>query len=225
MDIKLAIFDFDGTLMDTRKPIVYAKQETMRRLGLEVMDEETCASTIGLTAKLGFQKTYPHLSDQMLDKCVESYRNIFEEQKEITPPELFPGVEETLEKLNQRNITCTIATSRNRKSLDYFLAKMNLSKYFSYTLSGNDTPVLKPNPDPVLKTLEDLHFATENAMVIGDMPMDIQMGKSAGVAACGVTYGNADRATLKASGADFIIDSMIQLVSLLDGTSTSTFTS
>ena len=44
MNIKLAIFDFDGTIMDTRKAIVLAKQETMRQMGLPVADEQTCAS-------------------------------------------------------------------------------------------------------------------------------------------------------------------------------------
>lgn len=216
MEIKLAVFDFDGTLMDTRKPIVFAKQETMRILGLEVKDEETCASTIGLSAKLGFQKTYPELDDAMLDKCVDLYRKIFEEQKEITPPELFPGVKETLDKLMERKICCTVATSRNRKSLDYFLEKMELSKYFTYTLSGNDTPLLKPNPDPVLKTLEDLHFAPEETLVVGDMPMDILMGKNANTFACGVTYGNASRQTLQESGADFIIDTFPQLLDVIE---------
>ena len=46
MDIKLIIFDFDGTLADTNKLIVACKQETMRRLGLEVMDEKICASQL-----------------------------------------------------------------------------------------------------------------------------------------------------------------------------------
>ena len=57
-NIKVAIFDFDGTLADTRAPIVMAKQDTMRDAGLPVADEEACAATIGLTAKAGFQKLF-----------------------------------------------------------------------------------------------------------------------------------------------------------------------
>ena len=56
MKKKLVIFDFDGTLADTRKAIVAAKQETMRRLGLPVLSEEECASSIGLTAPAGFRR-------------------------------------------------------------------------------------------------------------------------------------------------------------------------
>ena len=63
MKTKLLIFDFDGTIMDTRKPIVSAKQETARRMGLPVLDEETCAATIGYTAQVGFQKMYPDLDE------------------------------------------------------------------------------------------------------------------------------------------------------------------
>ena len=86
MNIKLLIFDFDGTIMDTRKTIVIAKQETMRRMGLAIADEQTCAETIGLSAKIGFKNIYPELSDEMLDLCVKNYREIFDDTKEKVPP-------------------------------------------------------------------------------------------------------------------------------------------
>ena len=113
MKIKLAIFDFDGTIADTRKAIIVAKQETMKKLGLRIADEEECASTIGLSSKSGFQKSYPELSEEMLDKCVVIYREFFEEKRLEYPPELFPGMVEVLEFLNEKGIVCTIATSRN----------------------------------------------------------------------------------------------------------------
>lgn len=215
MDIKLAIFDFDGTLMDTRKTIVNAKQETMRQLGLKFYDEDTCAGTIGLSAKIGFQKLYPKLSDELLEECVITYRKLFEEEKEKTPPTLFPYVHETLETLKKAKIETTIATSRNNSSLDEFLNKLGLEGYFSYWLGGDSTELLKPNPDPVLKTLNDLKYKPENAMVIGDMPVDIIMGKSAGVYTCGVTYGNSDRPRLFEAGADYVIDSLSELPAIL----------
>ena len=82
MDIKLAIFDFDGTIMDTREAIVLAKQETMRQMGLPVADEQACAGTIGLSGKIGFQKLFPELSDEMLELCMQNYRRAFDDIKE-----------------------------------------------------------------------------------------------------------------------------------------------
>ena len=212
MDIKLAIFDFDGTIMDTREAIVLAKQETMRQMGLPVADEQACAGTIGLSGKIGFQKLFPELSDEMLELCMQNYRRAFDDIKEKVPPTLFPGVIDTLDKLKEQGIMLTIATSRNGKSLREFLDQMKIAKYFSYLVAAEDTSLLKPNPEPVIKTLKDLSYSPEQALVIGDMPYDIQMGKSAGVYTCGVTYGNSDRNELREAGADFIIDSISELI-------------
>lgn len=215
MNIRLAIFDFDGTIADTRGAIVAAKQEMMRTLGLKVLDEAACASTIGLTAKLGFQQLYPTLSDEKLDECVTVYRQIFEEKKETIPPTIFPEVIDTLEWLKKQDILCTIATSRNTPSIHDFLKKLELTSYFPYVLGGNDTELLKPHPEPVLKTLADLSYSAKETLVIGDMPFDIQMGKSAGTYTCGVTYGNATRDQLATVGADYVIDRISQVKELI----------
>lgn len=110
MSIKLAIFDFDGTIADTRKAIVAAKQKTMRQMGLEVADERTCASTIGFSAKTGFEMIYPQLEEQKIDKCVTIYRQEFEQIRKLMPPEIFPDVKDVLERLNQTQVVTTIAS-------------------------------------------------------------------------------------------------------------------
>ncbi len=214
-NLKLLLFDFDGTLADTRQAIVLAKQEAMRRLGLTVLSEEACASTIGLTAKAGFLKLYPGMSDVQADECTALYRQLFEEYRLKVPPTLFDGVTETLQALQAQGKTLTIATARNKASLMEFLDILHLKEYFDYVLCGEDTQRLKPHPDAVLKTLEELHFAPEEALMIGDMTMDIEMGKRAGVYACGVTYGNGSREQLLAAGADVVIDSMQELLNVV----------
>ena len=216
MEIKAVIFDFDGTLADTKKAIVVAKQDTMRKFGLDVKDEEACAATIGLTARAGFEKLYPELDDEaLLDELVVAYRARFDELKKQMPPERFPGVDHVLAVLEERGIMRTIATARNKKSLFEFLADWNLEKAFPYVLAGEDTTRLKPHPDAVLKTLSDLSLSADQAIVVGDMPVDIAMGKSAGVLTCGVTYGNSCRADLEAAGADFVIDNIEELLEVL----------
>lgn len=68
---------------------------------------------------------------------------------------------------------------------------------------------------PVIKTLHDLGYAAEQTLVVGDMPVDIQMGKKAGVYTCGVTYGNSDRNKLIEAGADYVIDRISELFDIL----------
>ena len=88
MNIKLIIFDFDGTIMDTKKTIVVSKQETLRQMGLDVAEEQACADTIGMSAKIGFQKLCPELSDDMIDLCMKKYREIFDETNRLIDAEL-----------------------------------------------------------------------------------------------------------------------------------------
>ena len=215
MRIKFVLYDFDGTLADTRELIVAVKQETMQRLGLTVESEEVCASTIGLPLKESFIATYPSFSDDKINECVAAYRAVFNEMKNEKPPVLFPGVKKVLSEIKELNITQTIASSRNTDSLNDLLAKMDIAGYFPYVLGGSDTLLNKPHPEPVLKTLKDLSAAAEETLVVGDMPYDIEMGKRAGVYTCGVTYGNSDRGSLSAAGADIIIDNITELPDII----------
>ena len=90
-----------------------------------------------------------------------------------------------------------------------------MTEDFAVILCAEDTEKVKPNPDPVLKTLEALSISGDQALVVGDMPVDILMGKRAGAFACGVTYGNSNREELLSAGADFVIDSMEELLDIL----------
>ena len=169
-------------------------------------------SSFGLTAYDAFSRDYPELSSEEVEVLVKTYRAKFEELKTSMPPELFPWVDKVFSELKKRGIALTIATSRNRKSLLEFVGNWGMTDDFSVILCAEDTDKVKPEPEPVLKTLEALSIAPDQALVVGDMPVDILMGKRAGAFACGVTYGNSNREELLVSGADFVIDSMEELL-------------
>ena len=96
---KVIIFDFDGTLGDTRQNIVITLQRTMRDLNLELRDEATCAATIGLTLRDSFLSMYPDMSGADADRCVEYYRKIFYDSIEELTPRPFENVVSTLDRL------------------------------------------------------------------------------------------------------------------------------
>lgn len=214
-DIRLIIFDFDGTLGDTRHNIVLTLQETMRQAGLPVREESACAATIGLTLEDGFATLFPELSAEAVAACAASYRIIFEKNRKRMAPQAFPGVRETLSELHGRGIRMSIASSRSSRSLYELMEEMGLEGYIDYFVGAHDVTHPKPDPEPVLKTLKALDVHPENALVVGDMPVDILMGSNAGTHTCGVTYGNATRAQLSAAGAEVLIDSIAELPGLL----------
>ena len=212
--IKLIILDFDGTLGDTRANIVLTMRRTLVRLGYAVPDEDTIAATIGVPLEKGFEQMLPGISPDDVALCARTYREIFQECRKEMVPGLFPHVMETLAALKESGCVLTIASSRSYGSLKEFLREMGIAPYISYVLGANSVTHAKPHPEPVLKTMADMGFTADETLVVGDMPVDIQMGKGAGARTCAVTYGNASREELIAAGADYVIDDFSELTGI-----------
>ena len=215
-DIKLIIFDFDGTLADTKENIILTFQMTMKELGVEIKSRQECAATIGLTLEDAFKVLYPGMAAEKYVLLRDTYRRIFKENRKILVPGLFPEVMETLEELRRRGYLMSIASSRLSPSLHSFLEDMKIAHLFEYAVGGDNVEHPKPAPDAVLQILRHYNLSAEEAFVVGDMPFDINMATNAGVKSCGVTWGNADAAQLKESGANYIIDKMSQLLEILN---------
>ena len=215
MKIKLIIFDFDGTLGDTRANIIMTMQETMRVLGYPVAGEEAIAATIGLTLEDGFRELFPGLTERDILRCADVYRDLFEKNRRKMIPTLFPHVKETLNLLKERGYILSVASSRQSVSLRGFLHDMSVEDCISYILGADNVEKSKPDPEPVLTTLRELGIPAEESLVVGDMPVDIIMGLRAGAATCGVTYGNSSRDDLVEAGAGYIIEDISELPGLL----------
>ena len=215
-DIKLVIFDFDGTLADTKENIILTFQMTMKELGVEIKSRQECAATIGLTLEDAFKVLYPGMAAEKYILLRDTYRRIFKENRKILVPGLFPEVMETLEELRRMGYLMSIASSRQSPSLHSFLEDMKIAHLFEYAVGGDNVEHPKPAPDAVLQILRHYNLSAEEAFVVGDMPFDINMATNAGVKSCGVTWGNADAAQLKESGANYIIDKMSQLLEILN---------
>lgn len=215
-EIKLVIFDFDGTLADTKENIILTFQMTMKELGVEIKSRQECAATIGLTLEDAFKVLYPGMAAEKYILLRDTYRRIFKENRKILVPGLFPEVMETLEELRCRGYLMSIASSRQSPSLQSFLEDMKIAHLFEYAVGGDNVEHPKPAPDAVLQILRHYNLSAEEAFVVGDMPFDINMATNAGVKSCGVTWGNADAAQLRESGANYVIDKMSQLLEILN---------
>ena len=212
----LIIFDFDGTLGDTRRNIVTTMQMTIAELHLPNRSEEECAATIGLPLAGCFRTLFPDIEDELISRCAETYRRFFNENLKTIHPEAFPAVVETLSILHQKGFVLTIASSRSRNSLMELTRNLGIADYISYILGADDVKEAKPNPEPVLKTLADMHFDANETLVVGDMPVDILMGINAGAKTCGVTWGNGTKDELENAGANFIIDKIENILTIVE---------
>lgn len=212
--MKLIIFDFDGTLADTRELIVRTMQETITTLGLEARTDEECASMIGLPLKQAFMDLIP-MNDGTGNLCAETYRQLFYKNNAVYKVPTFPHVLDTLHLLSKKGYTMTIASSRSNRSLMEYVHDMGLKEIIPYVLGADDVTHAKPHPEPVLMTLQRFGCQTEDTIVVGDTRYDIEMGRNAGVQTCGVTYGNGTRQELEDAGANYLIDDFKTLVDIL----------
>ena len=213
-DIKLIIFDFDGTLADTYELIIKTNQAAMEAMDYPVRDEEAIRATIGLPLEAGIRALYPDLPEEALPQWCATYRRVFDVYKTQYLPVLFPEVKETLEWLRDKGFVLTVASSRQSVSLNAFLRDLGILPCFRYVLGADNVSRAKPDPEPVLKTLRDLGYLADETLVVGDMPVDILMGSRAGAGTVGVTYGNSNRAQLLEAGADFVLDHFSELQGL-----------
>lgn len=215
MQPELIIFDFDGTLADTTATILATYQGAIKEVGAAPRTDAECQATIGLPLKEGFMLLYPEFGEDEIDRCVNTYRKIFIANKSKLIPKLYPGVMDTLEEFHRRGYEMSVASSRSRWSLLEFCDDNKISHFFKLILGADDVTHAKPDPEPVLKTLEILKKKPEAAVVVGDMPVDIAMGRGAGCRTVGVTYGNSCREQLEAAGADKVIDAFPELEAIL----------
>ena len=199
------IFDFDGTLVDTAPLIITTMQATIKELKLGAKSDDECRSTIGLRLEDIPSVLWPDEPEKG-KHYASTYRRIFERLKRPLNVSCYPGVVETLRRLNEDGYRLAIASSRSHRSLDEYIHIFNMDDIFDDIVGGDDISHGKPAPDPVIAICSKLGWDTDNTMVVGDATVDIKMGKNAGTLTCGVTYGNQTGDLLKTANPDFIAD-------------------
>ncbi len=190
---KLAIFDWDGTMMLTTDAIVESIRYTCSFLGYPDPGIEKTRSAIGL----GRADTMRFLVPSCPKEKWEAFENFYRErylayEKEIS---LVSGMRELLDALRSHSVKLAIATGKSERGLNRVLTSNDLIGFFNATRVGAiKNP--KPNPEMILEILDELEVPKSDAVMIGDSKLDLQMALNAGVAAIGVSYGATSREDL-----------------------------
>ncbi|NTU46012.1 HAD family hydrolase [Candidatus Roizmanbacteria bacterium] len=203
------IFDFDGTLADTKTSILTTVKKTQEVMNLKSANETEIVKRIGLPLKTTFEELYG-LTSTELDTAITLYRSMYDEValKTVT---LFPEVYKTLQVFHNKGIKLTVASSKGKQSLVKLLENLEVSEMISYIAGEQDVENKKPAPDLVFHILKTIKDDSANTLVIGDTKYDIQMGRSAGCSTCGVTYGNGTKQELETASSTYVIDTFEKL--------------
>ncbi|GAA0308863.1 HAD-IA family hydrolase [Rhodovulum strictum] len=212
---RLALFDVDGTLVDSQSHIAGAMEAAFAAENLPAPRREAILSVVGLSLPLAIATLAPAQSEPARARMLDAYRETYFGLRvgtEASP--LFPGARAALDALaGAPGVVLGIATGKSRRGLEAILAAHGLSQLFDTLQHADDHPS-KPHPAMVLAALEETGVAPGAAVMIGDTKFDIEMGRAAGVRTLAVGWGYhpADRL----AGADARIDGFGALPAALD---------
>lgn len=184
--VRLIVFDWDGTLMDSETQIVHAVQAAIHDMQLEVRSIDQCRNIIGLGLREAVEALYPQRGETFQDSFVECYRHHWFANTQES--DLFPGSRETLALLKEAGFTLAIATGKGRTGLDRVLTDTGLDKLFAVTRCSDETRS-KPHPQMLHEILQETAIEAQHALMVGDTEYDLKMANEAGVAPIAVNYG------------------------------------
>jgi phosphoglycolate phosphatase len=201
----LIVFDWDGTLMDSEAKIVRCMQAAAVDTGIPDPGADAIRNIIGLGLNEAMLALFPDQTAARRTDLIERYRVHFLELDATDMP-LFPGVAQGLTQLVEQGYLLAIATGKARRGLNRVLDDTGMRHLFVSSRCA-DEAFSKPHPQMLEDILDATGIDTGRALMVGDTVYDMEMARSAKVAALAVSYGVHDRGRLLESGALACLDS------------------
>jgi phosphoglycolate phosphatase len=217
---RLAIFDCDGTLVDSGGPIAAALAETFELHGLQSLPLGVSRRVIGLSLVEAMAALLPDAEAHEHAMLAETYKGCFfraRSEGRVDEP-LFDGIAELLDALEARGWLLAVATGKSDRGLGHCLDCHGLASRF-ISLQTADRHPSKPHPSMVEAAMADAGASPDSTVVIGDTSFDMAMAVAAGASAVGVAWGYHDPEDLIAAGAVGVARIPGEVLGLLPGES------
>ena len=214
---RLAIFDCDGTLVDSQAPICLAMEQCFAGAGLVPPERSATRRIVGLSLVEAMRTLHPEGPDELHLRLAESYKACFGALREAGTVEepLFDGVAEILLALGKAGWLMGVATGKSDRGLGHLLDLHGLHPHFC-ALHTADRHPSKPHPSMIEACIADAGAAPETTAMIGDTSFDMEMARAAGVLAVGVAWGYHEAEELERAGADVVVEAPGELIRALE---------
>ena len=216
-DLRIALFDFDGTLIDSANTIIRLSRLACEMAGARVPSEDEVRANIGqglMIAALSYADGDDKLARSIFDTYRAQTRIELSAKDKVVDP-LFDGAEAALRELAEQGWLLGIVTNKGRHGLNALLDHYHLTSLFDVTLTADDVAV-KPAPDMALEALSRTGVDGARAVLIGDTLNDAHCAKNAQIGFVGVSWGYHDDAELTQAGAFHIASDFSDLVTILN---------
>lgn len=200
---RLVVFDWEGTLSDTLGQVLNCVANEARRLNYGELDEEVARNSVELGLVNAIKKVFPNLTILQYEHLINAVQqSLMSRHSDVY---LIPGAQEIVQRLYYDGIDLAIATNKGQHSLLKALSTTGLDKYFKVTRSAGQTAP-KPSPEMLEEILDVFSLSVDDALMIGDSQMDIEMARSIGMDAVGVNFYHQQADLLLNAGAIEVFD-------------------
>lgn len=207
-DVRLLIFDLDGTLIDSRLDLVNSVNATLHHLARPELPHETIESYVGSGVTVLMRRALgPAASEEHVFAAQEFFLSYYRDHM-LDNTVLYPGVASALESLLDRDMA--VLTNKPVRFSQEILKGLGVANYFSFVYGGNSFEQKKPNPVGIYTLLRDLNAQPKQAMMVGDSAVDVRTARNAGIWACGVSYG-LGLAGMRLDPPDIMLENLAEL--------------
>jgi phosphoglycolate phosphatase len=213
---RLAVFDCDGTLVDSGATIYAALSETFRQRGIEVPAPRIARRVIGLSLVEAMADLLPSASMAEHAELAEQYKRNFMALRvagQVEEP-LFDGVIELLDALEEDGWLLAVATGKSDRGLKHCLDLHGIHARF-VSLQTADRHPSKPHPSMVEQAMADAVATPETTIVVGDTSFDMAMAAAAGAMPIGVGWGYHEASELIEAGAIAVAEQPLDVLDLI----------
>ncbi|MGE4248584.1 MAG: HAD-IA family hydrolase [Parvibaculaceae bacterium] len=211
--MKLALFDVDGTLMDSQTMIIASLTAAFTAEGLPTPSRSEMLGIVGLSLVNAMAVLRPAEEAARHERLAQAYKEAFWSYRaNRSYPELpFDGAFDLLRRLQARgDVLIGVATGKAQRGVRHIIDQFGLEGVFATIQTSDDAPS-KPHPDMILQAMREVGAEAEDTVMIGDAVFDIEMAHAAGVRPIAVSWGFQPRAVLEAAKPYAIVNDFNEL--------------
>lgn len=214
MKFDTIIFDLDGTLLNTLFDLKESTNFALKKYGYPEKTIDEVRMFVGNGVAKLIERALPDgINNPAYKNCLEDFKKDYKiRMYDHTAP--YEGILEMLEKLNAAGIKTAVVSNKFDAAVKE-LCKKYFGKRIPVAIGESENVKKKPAPDSVLRAMDLLHAKKNKTIYCGDSDVDVQTAKNSGLPCIGVSWGFRDKALLEKEGADYIVDSPNELISLL----------